>query len=172
MSPIFSGSHSGVGTHNLALDSQKRLVNLDKLVYQIIEALLIIWILSSLDLNIMLITLEVLSQDLFEVLVQFLSILILRKMLLIILDELLNLFLQLLIRHDVLRRGIILLSLILVRHTCRVVAPLVHLLVAAKVTSLAHRLPRVVPTGYTIVLVVNLIVLALILLVTVVQLRL
>lgn len=77
MSPIFSGSHSGVGTHNLALDSQKRLVNLDKLVYQVIEALLIIWILSSLDLNIMLVTLEVLSQDLFEVLVQFLSILIL-----------------------------------------------------------------------------------------------
>lgn len=77
MSTIFSGSHSRVGTHNLALDSQKRLVNLDKLVYQVIEALLIIWILSSLDLNIMLVTLEVLSQDLFEVLVQFLSILIL-----------------------------------------------------------------------------------------------
>ena len=131
--------------------------------------MLIIWILRSLNLEILRVTFQVLGEDLLQVFVEFLSVLIFRKMFLIILNQFLYLLLQLLIRYNILRRGIVLLTLVLVGHTSRIVTPLVHLLVAANIRRLAQRLPIVVTAGYPVVLVVHTVVLSLKLLV---QLRL
>lgn len=135
--------------------TKQRLVDFDQLVNEVIETLLIICVCRPWHLVLRGVAFKVLRQDLFEILVQFLGTLVLRKMLLVVLDQLLNLFLQLLIRDQVL--GSIVLRLELLRHVlveadvARIVAALVHLLVAS--AALPQRLPVVAAAGDPVVLV-------------------
>lgn len=84
--PILAGPHSGIRAHHLALNPEQRLVDLDKLTYQVIEALLVVASGGSLDLLPAPIAFKILREDLLQVLVKILCILIFGKMLLVVLD--------------------------------------------------------------------------------------
>ena len=97
MSSILARSHPRVWADNLPLHTKQRLIDLDKLVYQIVESLLIVDVGSSLNLELPRIAFKILREHLFQVLVEFLCILVFREVLLVILNKLLDLFLELLI---------------------------------------------------------------------------
>ena len=77
------------------MSSNKRPVHPDKLVDKIINALLIRTVTSIRSLD----TIKVLSKNLLKILMELFSALIFRKMLLVVLDKLLNLILKLLLSH-------------------------------------------------------------------------
>ena len=77
--------------------SKQRLVDLYQLVDQVVEALFVIRIGRSSHLILRRVAFKILSQHLLEILVQLFGALILRKMFLVVLDQLLNLLLELFI---------------------------------------------------------------------------
>ena len=85
MSPILPRPHPGIRTNDLPLHPKQRLVDLDELVDEVVEALLIVDVGGGLDLLPIAVSLEILRQHLPQVLVELFSILVLGEVLLVVL---------------------------------------------------------------------------------------
>lgn len=84
--PILAGPHSGIRTHDLALNPKQRLVDLDKLIDQVSEPLFVVAVRWALHLLPAPVAFKILCKYLLKILVQLLRVLVFREMLFVILD--------------------------------------------------------------------------------------